>query len=101
MNATFVRLSILAIIFSMMAVLPADSYGKGKGKGKPNVEAKEKHGREAGELPFGLKQFSEKNGNLPSGLQKNEDDNGSLTRGLEDGGNPVKSTGKATKGRKL
>ena len=52
MNATFVRLSALAVIFSMMAVLPADSYGKGKGKGKPNVEAKEKHGREVGELPL-------------------------------------------------
>jgi hypothetical protein len=54
-----------------------------------------------GELPFGLEQFSEKNGTLPSGLQKQKDDDGSLTRGLEDGGKPVKSTGKATKGRKL
>lgn len=70
MNATFVRLSALAVIFSMMAVLPADSYGKGKGKDKPNVEAKEKHGREAGELPFGLKQFSEKNGNLLQDCKK-------------------------------
>ena len=53
-----------------MAVLPADSYGKGKAKAKPNLEAKEKYGREAGELPFGLEQFSQKNGTLPSRLQK-------------------------------
>ena len=101
MNATFIKFSTLAIVFSMgMAVSPGYSQGKGKGKGKEHFEAKEKHGREAGELPFGLEQFSEKKGNLPSGLQKKKDDDGSLTRGLEDGGKRSKSTGKATKGRK-
>ena len=99
MNATFVGLSALAIVFSMsMAILPADSYAKGKAKGKPNVETRENHGREAGELPFGLEQFSEKNGNLPTGLQKKKDADGSLTDGLEDAGKPVKATGKALKG---
>jgi hypothetical protein len=73
MNATLIKLSAVAIAFSMSVAIPAAySQGKDKGKekGKQNVEAKEKHGRAAGELPYGLEQFSEKKGNLPSGLQK-------------------------------
>ena len=61
MNATFTKLSAVAIAFSMSVAIPA-AYSQGKGnakaKGKQNVEAKEKHGREAGELPHGLEQFS-------------------------------------------
>jgi hypothetical protein len=101
MNATFRNLSALAIAFSMsMAASPAYSQGKGKAKGKQNVDTKEKHGRTAGGLPFGLEQFSEKKGNLPSGLQKKKDEDGWLTRGLEEGGKRSKSTGKAKKGSK-
>jgi hypothetical protein len=61
MNATFIKLSAVAIAFSMSVAIPAAySQGKGKGKekGKQNVDAKENHGREAGELPHGLEQFS-------------------------------------------
>jgi hypothetical protein len=103
MNATFRNLSSLAIAFSMsMAVAPAHSQqpGKGKGKGKQDAGAKGKNGREAGELPFGLEQFSEKKGNLPSGLQKKEDADGSFPRGLERGGKHPTSTSKAKKGSK-
>jgi hypothetical protein len=47
MNATFIKLSALAIAFSMStAISPAYSQGKGKGKakGQQDVEAKGKHG---------------------------------------------------------
>ena len=102
MNPTFTRFSTLAIVLSMsMAASPAYSQEKGKTKAKEHFAEKGKHGRDAGELPFGLEQFSQKKGTLPSGLQKKKDDDGSLTRGLEDGGKPVKSTSKTTKGRKL
>jgi hypothetical protein len=103
MNATFRNLSSLAIAFSMsMAVAPAHSQqpGKSKGKGKQDAGAKGKNGREAGELPFGLEQFSEKRGNLPSGLQKKKDQDGSLPRGLERGGKHRTSSSKAKKGSK-
>jgi hypothetical protein len=100
MNATLIKLSTLAIVFSMTVAIPAAySQGKGNGKekGKQNVEAKEKHGREAGELPHGLEQFSEKKGTLPSGLQKKKDDDGTLTHGLDGGGKKVDSTSKGKK----
>jgi len=74
--------------------------GKAKAKGKQNIEAKGKHGREAGELPFGLEQHTDKKGALPSGLQKKKDEEGSLTRGLEEGGKGLKPTGKAKKSPK-
>ena len=79
---------------------PAFSKDKGKSlaKGKTKTtETKGKHGREAGELPFGLDQFTDKKGQLPSGLQKKNDEDGSLTRGLEEGGKELKTTGKAKK----
>jgi|ERR1044071_3271468 hypothetical protein len=102
MNGTFIKVSILAIAFSVsIAASSAYSQGKGKAKGKQNIETTdEKHGRQAGELPYGLDQFSEKKGELPSGLQKKKDDDGSLTHGLEDGGKRVKPTGTTSKGRK-
>jgi hypothetical protein len=99
MNAAFIKFSTLAIVFSMsVAAAPAYSQGKGKTKAKEHFAEKE-HGRDAGALPFGLERFSEKQGNLPSGLQKKKDEDGALPRGLDDGGKPVKSTGKDTKGQ--
>jgi hypothetical protein len=103
MNATFKNLSALAIACSMgIAISPAYSQGQGKGKGKikQNVETKVKHGREAGELPFGLERYSEKKGELPSGLEKKKTEDGSLTRGLEEGGKRLESKGKGKKGSK-
>lgn len=82
-----------------LSASPAFSQGKGKAKVKANqtIETKGKHGREAGELPFGLEQHKDKTGELPSGLQKKHAEDGSLTRGLEEGGKGLKSTGKAAK----
>ncbi len=103
MNTTFIKLSTMAIVFSMTVAIPA-AYSQGKGNGKEkskqNVAAKEKHGRETGELPHGLEQFSEKKGTLPSGLQKKKDDDGTLTHGLDDGGKKLDSTTKAKKASK-
>jgi hypothetical protein len=71
--------------------------GKAKAKGKQKVETKQNHGREAGELPYGLIRHTEKKGGLPSGLQKKKDDDGQLTRGLEEGGKSLKSTSRGKK----
>ena len=101
MNSTFIKSCVLAIAFSMSAAIPAAySQGKGKAKGKQNIGTKENHGREAGSLPFGLDQFTEKKGYLPSGLQNKKDENSSLTRGLEEGGKELKTTGKVKKASK-
>jgi len=103
MNATFRNLSALAIAFSMSsATSSAYSEGpeKGKAKGRQDVDAKGKNGREAGELPVGVEQFSEKKGEPPSGLQKKKDEEGKLARGLEEGGKRLKSTGQAKKSSK-
>jgi hypothetical protein len=104
MNATFIKLSALAIAFSMSLAPIGPAYsqvkGKGKAKGKQNVEAKEKHGREAGELPYGIVHRTEKKGELPSGLQKKKEEDGQLTRGLEEGGKDLKSPSKGKKGPK-
>ena len=88
MNGTLIKLSAVAIAFSMSlaaSLAYAQGKGKGKAKGKQELQTKGKHGRDAGELPFGLEQLSEKKGELPSGLQKKNED-GTLTRGLEAGG---------------
>ena len=68
--------------------------GKAKAKGKQKTEAKEKHGRVAGDLPYGIQHRTEKKGELPSGLQKKKEEDGQLTRGLEDGGKNLTSTRK-------
>ena len=73
--------------------------GKAKAKGKQKTEANGKHGRAAGELPYGIEHRTEKKGELPSGLQKKKDQDGQLTRGLEEGGKDSKSP-KAKKGSK-
>ena len=84
------------VAYGLVTASPAFSKEKEKVKarGKQKVETKENRGREAGELPFGLQQYSEKKGALPGGLQKKKDEDGQLTRGLEEGGKKLKSTGK-------
>ena len=69
-------------------------------KGKEKTGAKGKHGREAGELPYGLERHTEKKGELPSGLEKKKDEEGQLTRGLEEGGKNSKALGKGKKSSK-
>ena len=100
MKTTFIKLSAVAIAFSMSVGIPAaysDGKAKGKEKGKQNTDPKGKHGREAGELPHGLEQFSEKKGNLPAGLQEKKDENEPLPRGLEQGGKKLTSGSKGNK----
>lgn len=103
MNAISRTLSVSTIAFSLiLAIVPAYSQpGNGKAKGKQDPGVKRQNGREAGELPFGLDQYSQKKGNLPSGLQKQKDEDGSLPRGLEQGGKRAHSTSKTTKGKAL
>jgi len=95
------KASVLMLVgaFSFTAA-PAFSKNEGKSlaKGKTKTESSGKHGREAGELPFGLEQLSTKKGELPGGLQKKKDEDGSLTRGLLEGGKELKTTTK-TNGR--
>jgi hypothetical protein len=73
---------------------------KAKAKGKQKTETNGKHGREGGELPYGLERHTEKKGELPSGLQKKKDEDGQLTRGLEEGGKNSKAPSKGEKGSK-
>ena len=71
--------------------------GKGKAKASKKIETKENHGRQAGELPYGLERHMEKKDSLPLGLQKKKDEDDQLTRGLEKGGKKLEP---ATKGKK-
>jgi hypothetical protein len=108
--STLVRnLPVVMVICALGATAsPAFSKekGKAKAKGKDKIESKEtvetkgKHGREAGELPYGLERHTEKKGGLPSGLQKKKDEDGQLTRGLENGGKKSKPTTKEAKSSK-
>lgn len=87
----------------VLTASPALSKDNGKAKAKGKVKTTDStgnHGREAGELPYGLEQYSEKKGELPAGLQKKKDEDGSLTRGLEEGGKELKTTNKAKKNSK-
>ena len=95
------KLSVFMVICALgLTVSPAFSQekGKAKAKGKQKTETKGKHGREAGELPYGIEHRTEKKGELPSGLQKKKDEDGQLTRGLEEGGKDLKSPSKGKKG---
>ena len=87
-----------------MSLTAATAHSEGKGnvkaKGKQQVETKARHGRDTGELPFGLQQHSTKKGELPAGLQKKKDAEGELTRGLEQGGKNLKPAGKVKKNPK-
>lgn len=91
------KLLVFTVIYCLgVTASPAFSKenGKAKAKGKQKVETKENRGREAGEQPFGLQQYTEKKGELPAGLQKKKDQDGQLTRGLENGGKNLKTTSK-------
>jgi hypothetical protein len=95
------KLPVLMVICALgLTASPAFSQekGKAKAKGKEKTEANGKHGREGGELPYGIEHRTEKKGELPSGLQKKKDEDGQLTRGLEGGGKNSKASGKAKKG---
>jgi len=104
MKIIFTSLSRLALLLGACAITlptsPAHSEGKAKGKQKVEAEEKGKHGRKAGELPYGLEQYTEKKGELPSGLQKKKDQDGQLTHGLEEGGKKSKSSSKGKKDSK-
>jgi len=92
------KASMFMIVGSLgVAAAPAFSKDNGKSlaKGKTKTESVGKHGREDGELPFGLEQLTTKKGELPGGLQKKQDEDGSLTRGLQEGGKELKTTTKA------
>ena len=102
-SALVKKLPVFMIICALgLTASPAFSKdnGKAKAKGKEKTETKGKHGREAGELPYGLEQHTIKKGELPSGLQKKKDEDGKLTRGLEEGGKGLKPTGKTQKSPK-
>ena len=92
----------MAVFTTTLTASPAfaKENGKAKQKTREKTEAIGKHGREEGELPYGLERYKEKNDELPSGLKKKKDDEGQLTGGLETGGKRVNSTGKTAKGRK-
>jgi hypothetical protein len=97
------RLPLVMAVFAMvLTASPAFSKGsdKAKGKTKQKTESVGKHGREEGELPYGLERHKDKTGELPSGLEKKKDEDGYLTRGLEEGGRRTKATDKAIKNRK-
>jgi len=97
------KLPVFMVICALgLTASPAFSQGKGKAKanGKEKTETKVNHGREAGELPFGLERHTEKKGGLPSGLQNKKNEDGQLTRGLEEGGKNLTSTSKRIKGSK-
>jgi hypothetical protein len=90
------KLLVFIVAYGLVTAFPAFSKEKEKVKarGKQKVETKENHGRQAGELSFGLQQYSEKKGALPAGLQKKKDEDGQLTRGLEEGGKKLKTPSK-------
>jgi hypothetical protein len=92
----------MAVLVIGLTATPVFSRGsdKAKPKTKDKSESIGKHGREDGELPYGLEHYTDKTGGLPSGLEKKKDDDGSLTRGLEEDGRRTKSTDKAIKNGK-
>jgi hypothetical protein len=96
------KLPVFIVVCALgLTASPAFSQGKEKAKAKvKKTETNGNHGREAGELPYGLERHTEKKGELPSGLQKKKDVDGELTRGLEEGGKDSKSPSKAKKGSK-
>jgi hypothetical protein len=94
------KLPVFMIVCALgLTAAPAfsEEKSKGKAKGKEKTETNGKHGREAGELPYGIEHRTEKKGELPSGLQKKKDEDGQLTRGLEEGGKNSKAPSKGKK----
>ena len=90
-------LMIVATLGLTVSSAFSEEKGKAKAKGKEKTEANGKHGREGGELPYGIEHRTEKKGELPSGLQKKKDEDGQLTRGLEEGGKDFKAPSKGKK----
>ena len=97
------KLPVFVVIGALsLTASPAFSQekGKAKAKGKEKTATKGKHGRESGELPYGIQHRTEKKGELPSGLQKKKEEDGQLTRGLEEGGKNSNAPGKGKKDSK-
>jgi hypothetical protein len=85
----------IAVAFALAGTaypVMAKQEGKGKEKSTAKSATKENSGRQAGELPSGLQNHTERKGQLPSGLQKKKDEDGQLTKGLEKGGKKVKTS---------
>ena len=96
--STLLRKLPVFMIVCTLGLTVSSAFSQDKAKGKEKTETKAKHGRAAGELPYGIEHRSEKKGELPSGLQKKKDEDGQLTRGLEEGGKDLKSPSKGKKG---
>jgi hypothetical protein len=97
------KLSVFMVICAFgLTASSAFSEGKGKAKakGKDKTETSGEHGREAGELPYGLERYTKQKGELPSGLRNKQDEDDQLTRGLEKGGKKLTSSSKGKKGSK-
>jgi hypothetical protein len=95
MKNIFTSLRLLGACTITLPASPAHSEGKAKDKQKVESEEKGKRARQAGGLPYGLEQYTEKKGELPSGLQKKKDEHGQLIHGLEQGDKKSKSSSKA------
>src|SRR5438309_10837464 len=102
--STILRKLPVFMVICALGISASSAFSEGKGKtkakGKEKTETNGKHGREAGELPYGLERHTEKKGELPSGLQKKKDEEGQLTRGLEEGGKNSKAPSKGKEGSK-
>jgi hypothetical protein len=102
--STLVRKLPVFMIICALGLTASSAFsqekGKAKAKGKEKTETNGKHGREGGELPYGIEHRTEKKGELPSGLQKKKDEEGQLTRGLEEGGKNSKASNKGKKASK-
>jgi hypothetical protein len=102
--STLLRKLPVFMVICALGLTASSAFSEGKGKanakGKEKTETNGKHGREAGELPYGLERHTEKKGELPSGLQKKKDEDGQLTRGLEEGGKNSTAPSKGKKGSK-
>jgi hypothetical protein len=100
---TLVKKLPVFMVICVLGLTASSAFSQGKGKakakGKEKIGTNGKHGREAGELPYGLERHTEKKGELPSGLEKKIDE-GQLTRGLEEGGKNAKALSKGKKGSK-
>jgi hypothetical protein len=95
-SGKLVSLLIVCVLGGTASFAFSKEKGKAKATNHGPIDTKGKHGRQAGELPFGLQRHTEKHGDLPAGLQKKKDAGGQLTRGLEKADEKLKPTGKRT-----
>ncbi|HEY6365254.1 MAG TPA: hypothetical protein VI585_10750 [Candidatus Binatia bacterium] len=103
MKISALRKLLVFMVICALGLTASSAFSQDKGKAKAKgkqTEAKEKHGREGGELPYGIQHRTEKKGELPSGLQKKKEEDGKLTRGLEEGGKDLKAPSKGKKASK-